>query len=119
MTPDEVVAAQLAAYNARDLDTFMSYWHEDARYLAYPDEPLALGVQAIRERHRERFGDPALEGRLIHRAVVGDLVVDHELVTRTFADGVAQLDVIALYEVRDGRIATATFAQSAARPTAG
>jgi len=62
-----------------------------------------------------RFAEPDLFGRLIARFSVGSMVVDREVVTRNFPDGVGQVDVIAIYEVRDGRIATAWFKQGTPR----
>lgn len=105
----EVVRAQLDAYNARDIEAFMRCWHEDAEFFAFPDEPLAMGAAAIRERHVLRFQDEALEAKLLSRFAVEDVVVDRELVTRTFPEGVGQVDVVGIYSVRDGLIRKAWF----------
>lgn len=103
------VARQLDAYNARDIEAFMACWAEDCAYYAFPSELLARGAAAVRERHMERFREPDLHGRLLHRAVVGNLVVDQEVVTRNFPEGLGEVAVIALYEVEHGRIARAWF----------
>ena len=107
--PTEVVKKQLDAYNAKDIEAFMSCWAEDAQYFAFPSERLAEGAQQIRERHEARFQEPDLFGKLIHRMNVGNLVIDREVVTRNFPEGVGHVDVIAIYEVSDGRIAKAWF----------
>ena len=104
-----VIARQLDAYNAKDIVAFMATWHEDADYFAHPDTLLAKGHAQIRARHIERFREPALHGKLLGRFSVGNLVVDHETVARNFPEGVGHLDVIAIYEVTDGRIARAWF----------
>lgn len=111
----EVVRAQLDAYNARDIEAFMQCWHEDAEYFSFPDEPLAIGAAAIKDRHILRFKDEALNGELLSRFVVDDVVVDRELVTRTFPEGVGQVDVVAIYTVRDGLIRKAWFKQGPVR----
>mgnify|MGYP001766771774 CR=1 FL=1 len=103
------VREQLAAYNARDIDAFMRWWAEDCEYFAFPSTLLARGAAAVRARHVERFREPDLHGRLLSRAVVGDLVVDHEIVTRTFPEGRGEVEVICLYEVADGLIVKAWF----------
>ncbi len=103
------VRMQLAAYNARDIDAFMAWWAPDCQYYAFPDQRLANGADEIRERHIERFKEPNLHGRLLNRMVMGNLVIDHETVTRTFPDGPGEVDVICLYEVTDGKIAKAWF----------
>lgn len=103
------VQEQLKAYNARDIDAFMRWWAEDCLYYAFPDQLLAQGADAIRARHVERFREPDLHGRLLHRSCVGNLVVDHEIVTRNFPEGRGEVEVICLYEVSEGRIARAWF----------
>src|SRR6185436_15989034 len=82
--PTEVVRRQLDAYNAKDIEAFMSCWAEDAQFFAFPSDLLAEGVQQIRDRHVVRFREPDLFGKLIHRMNVGNLVVDREVVTRNF-----------------------------------
>jgi len=103
------VARQLEAYNARDIDGFMQWWADDCRYCAFPDSLLAEGAAAIRERHIERFKETNLHGALLSRMVMGNMVVDHETVTRTFPEGTGEVDVICIYEVEAGKIAKAWF----------
>ncbi|WP_280137587.1 nuclear transport factor 2 family protein [Aureimonas sp. AU40] len=100
---------QLEAYNAKDIDGFMRWWADDCLYFAFPDTLLAQGAEAIRERHVERFREPDLEGRLLHRLSVGNMVIDHETVRRTFPEGVGEVDVVCIYEIENGRIAKAWF----------
>jgi hypothetical protein len=103
------VEQQLNAYNARDIDAFMQWWADDCEYYEFPSRLLARGASEIRERHVTRFKEPNLFGRLIHRAVVGNIVVDQECVTRTFPDGPGEIEVLAIYEVVNGKIARAWF----------
>ncbi|ALN73467.1 nuclear transport factor 2 family protein [Aureimonas sp. AU20] len=103
------VRMQLEAYNAKDIDGFMRWWADDCLYFAFPDTLLAQGAEAIRERHVERFREPDLEGRLLHRLSVGNMVIDHETVRRTFPEGVGEVDVVCIYEIENGRIAKAWF----------
>jgi hypothetical protein len=115
---DEVVRPvreQLEAYNARDIDAFMQWWAEDCQYFVFPSTLLATGATEIRARHAERFKEPNLFARLLSRATVGNIVVDHETVTRTFPDGPGEVDVICMYEVEQGRIARAWFKMGAPR----
>ncbi|MCG7394321.1 nuclear transport factor 2 family protein [Microvirga sp. ACRRW] len=109
----KVVERQLDAYNARDIDAFMACWAEDAQVFAFPDTLLAEGAQSIRERHIARFQEPNLHGKLISRMAVGTMVVDQEVVTRTFPEGSGTVEVIAIYEVEDGLIRKAWFKMGA------
>lgn len=58
-----------------------------------------------------RFQEPNLHARLLHRIVIGNRVADSEEVTRTFPEGTGRIELLALYEVQDGRIVKAWFIQ--------
>ena len=103
------VQMQLEAYNARDIDAFMQWWADDCQYCAFPATLLADGAVAIRARHVERFKEADLCGKLLARIVVGNVVVDHETVQRSFAEGPGEVDVICIYEVEKGLISKAWF----------
>jgi hypothetical protein len=107
--PSEIVQAQLDAYNARDIERFMSYWADDAQFYAFPSELLASGADQIRERHILRFKEPNLRGNLVQRTAVDNIVVDREVVDRTFPEGTGRIDVIAIYEVTGDKITKAWF----------
>jgi uncharacterized protein (TIGR02246 family) len=112
----EVVQAQLEAYNQRDLEAWLNTYSPDAeQYLLHAGE-LAKGRDAIRKRMEDRFKDAKLHAKLIHRTTMENVVVDHELVTRTFPDGQGTVEMICVYEVEAGKIKKATFAIGQARP---
>ncbi|MEX3953101.1 nuclear transport factor 2 family protein [Paraburkholderia sp. EG287B] len=103
------VQQQLHSYNARDIDSLMQWWADDCEYYEFPSRLLERGALEIRERQVARFTEPNLLGRLIHRAVLGNVVFDHERVTRTFPEGTGEIDVLAIYEVTNGKITKAWF----------
>ena len=109
LRPEDVVQQQLDAYNARDIDAFMAFWAEDAQYYEHPDTLLASGKAAIRERHIARFKEPSLYGERVKRMALGSMVIDQEVVTRNFPQGRGKMDVIAIYEVEQGKILKAWF----------
>jgi len=53
--------------------------------------------------------DVACDFRVVPPTTLGQMVIDHEEVTRTFPEGTGKIELVAIYEVRDGRIATARF----------
>ena len=108
-TPDSIVQRQLEAYNARDVEALMATYAEDVQQFEYPQILLCSGSAQLRERMTARLSDPHLHARLIHRAVMGSVVIDHEEVTRTFPDGTGKIELVAIYEVLDGKIAAARF----------
>ena len=46
---------------------------------------------------------------LLNRIVMGQTVIDHERITRTFPEGPGQIEIVAIYDVQHGKIATASF----------
>ena len=109
MTFEAVVQSQLDAYNAHDLDALMATYADDAQQFEHPDKLLASGAVQIRERFATRFKEPNLHAHLVKRIVVGSVVIDQEVVTRTFPEGVGQLELVAIYEVKNDKIAKAWF----------
>lgn len=109
LTPESIVQRQLDAYNTRDVDALLATYAEDVQQFEYPDTLLCSGPAQLRERMAVRLSDPRLHARLINRITMGQTVIDHEEVTRTFPDGVGKIELVAIYEVRDGKISTARF----------
>jgi hypothetical protein len=110
--PTLLIQRQLDAYNARDVDALLSTYGLDARQFEYPEKLLATGHAEMRPRFLARFQEPNLHAFLIHRIIAGTTVIDHELITRTFPEGPGTIELIAIYEIRDGLIAEARFITS-------
>ena len=106
--PATLVQRQLDAYNARDLDAVLATYAPDARQFAHPATLLAVSAADMRERMAQRFAEPNLHARLLQRVVMGNIVIDHEEVTRTFPEGAGRVDMVAIYEVVDGKIQSAS-----------
>jgi hypothetical protein len=102
-----VVQRQLEAYNAKNLDALLAIYAEDAQLFEHTVTLLAAGTEQLRERFAARFREPNLHAHLLNRMVMGSLVVDHERVTRTFPEGPGTIELVMIYEVRNGRIARA------------
>ena len=92
--PETVVQRQLDAYNARDLDTLLTIYAADAESFEHPAKLLARGTEALRERFTLRFQEPNLHAHLLKRIVMGNTVVDHERITRTFPEGPGTLEMV-------------------------
>lgn len=98
---------QLEAYNARDLGALLAIYADDAELYEHPAKLLARGTATLRERFGVRFQEPDLHATLLTRIVQGNLVIDHEKVTRTFPEGPGSIELIMIYEVTSGRISRA------------
>ncbi|WP_332877194.1 nuclear transport factor 2 family protein [Massilia sp. S19_KUP03_FR1] len=110
MAPAAVIQAQLDAFNAKDLDALMATYAPDAQQFVLHGELLAQGHDALRGRYAIRFAEPDLHARLLSRTVLGKMVIDLEIITRNFPEGVGTLEMLCVYEVVDGKIARASFA---------
>jgi hypothetical protein len=111
-SPEALIQRQLDAYNAHDLDALLATYAEDANLFEHPATLLASGHSQLRARFALRFQEPNLHAHLINRIVLGRFVVDHERVTRTFPEGTGTIDLVATYEVVDGKIINAWFLAS-------
>lgn len=103
-TAEAVVQAQVDAYNARNIEAFLSTYAEDASLFEWPDKLLARGRAQLRERYGARFDEPGLHAEIVQRIVVGNTVIDHEKVRRMFPEGPGTLEAIAIYDVSNGKI---------------
>ncbi|WP_174873536.1 nuclear transport factor 2 family protein [Vogesella oryzae] len=108
MTPEQVIQAQLDAYNRKDLDALLACYADDACMYLYPATLVAQGHAAIRERMALRFAEPDLHARLLQRVVLGSVVIDDEIVTRTFPEGRGTVTMTMIYRVEHGRIKDAS-----------
>ena len=108
-SPEGVVQRQLDAYNARDIDAWLQTYAEDAKQFEFPAKQLASGHAQIRARTAPRLQEPNIYAKLLQRSIMGNIVIDHEQVTRTFPEGPGQIELVCIYEVQSGKIKTASF----------
>ncbi len=108
-TPEALIQRQLDAYNAHDLDALLATYADDAHLFEHPNTLLATGTTELRARFALRFQEPNLHAHLLNRIVMDRFVIDHERVTRTFPEGPGTIELIATYEVVDGKIINAWF----------
>ena len=108
-TPTATVQRQLDSYNAKDMEAWLATYAQDAKQFALGGELLAAGHAAIRARTAPRFSEPNLFAKLLSRTVIGNVVIDHEEVTRTFPEGPGHVELVCIYQVADGKIQSATF----------
>ncbi len=107
LTPRVLANRQLAAYNARNLDAFCALFSEDVVVYDVPTGAVTLqGMEAFRANYANRFSTPGLHCEILSRMDLGDFAIDRERVTGIPG---GPLDVIAIYEARDGLIRSVRF----------
>jgi uncharacterized protein (TIGR02246 family) len=110
MNAAALVQRQLDAYNARDLDSFVACYAENCVLAALNGAVAGSGRQALRDRYAKTFAEnPDNQATLLGRIHLGNIVVDHEDVTR--GPGKERFQVLAIYTVKDGKIARVDFAK--------
>jgi len=108
MSALDIVRRQLEAYNAQDMDAFLSTYAPDCVIADLNGAATQNGREQIRARYAAMFAQyPQNKARLVNRMVMGDTVIDHEDVTRG-PDG-PRLEAIAIYTVKNGLIARVDF----------
>jgi hypothetical protein len=110
VTPAALIQHQLDMYNAKDIDGWLACYATDAQQYTLHGELLASGYDQMHARISSRFTEPDLHARLLNRTVMGNLVVDLELITRNFPEGKGSIEMLCIYEVINGLIHKASFA---------
>ncbi len=102
---------QLDAYNAQDLEAFLSFYADDIVVADLNGAVTNNGIAALRERYAAMFAKfPENKALLVNRIANGDTVIDHEDVIR--APGGERFFAIAIYTIAGGKIARVDFAKA-------
>jgi hypothetical protein len=106
----DLAAAQLAAYNAKDLDAFCACYAEDVRVLDADGHPTLEGLTAFRERYAGLFGGWEVIGAIVsERLILEPHVVDAEAWWRSRPGERQEGRVLVRYTARAGRLALVEF----------
>lgn len=108
--PADVIQRQLNAYNSKNVERWLETYATDAEQYCLHGDLLAKGHADLRSRITSRFLEPDLHAKLLSRTVMNNIVVDLEIVTRNFPDGLGTIEMLCIYEVIDGLIQKASFA---------
>ena len=107
-TPEQLAQQQLDAYNARDIDAFMEPYSDSLEIYNFPNQLTGKGKENIRPGYANMFqNSPDLHCELVNRIVLGNTVIDQEKVTGI--PGLELLEAIAIYKIKDGKIAQVYF----------
>ncbi len=111
LTPEQIVQAQLEAYNAQDVEKFCEYFSEDVFAAGYLGDVICQGIEAWKQRHVKIFAEfPNNTANLVHRIVLGETVIDHEDVSR--GNGDANFLVGCIYTIKNARITRVEYVKA-------
>ena len=114
MTNLATAEAMIAAYNAQDVDLYVSHMTDDACEANYRGAVVREGKEGTRSGLAAAFARwPHNHAAIVERQVIGDYVIIREHVTRGPAtDGselVEPFDVIAIYSFEGGKCSRVEF----------
>lgn len=105
---EDIVQRQLNAYNAHDIDAFMSTYAPDIEIYAHPDSLLMSDWEGMKALYGGLFTKaPTLHAKIVNRITAGKYVIDREHVTGLEKD--KDINAVAIYEVQDGLIRRVWF----------
>ena len=106
-SPERAVQEQVEAYNRHDLDSFLGFYSPDVKLYDFPEKEVSSGLDAMRKTYGKLFADnPDLKVDIAKRIVQGDTVIDQEAVSVTNRP---RFTAVAIYRVKDGKIAAVWF----------
>jgi hypothetical protein len=108
-TPADIVQENLDFYNQRNIEGFMSSFSDSiALFMFGKTEPVAKGKDAIQKLYKELFDDsPKLHSTILHRAVIGCKVIDHESI-KGRKGSKKPVKLVMIYEVSGDKIVQMT-----------
>lgn len=104
-TAEQIVQANLDAYNNLDIEQFMLYISEDIEVYEFDSKKLSIkGAEACRKVYTELFEQsPKLQSTILKRIVFDNKVIDHEyIIGRRGSD--SPIELVLIYVVRDEKI---------------
>jgi hypothetical protein len=103
-TPGDIVAEQVKAYNARDVDGFVSWYADDIVITEQASGRIVTsGVSELKKLYSNVVNRTAdLHCEIICRILLGRFVIDREVITGI--PGGRAIHAVAIYEIDEGRI---------------
>lgn len=106
----ELAEAQLIAYNNRDIDAFLEPYSDSVKIYNFPNEFQYQGKDKMRVGYADFFQHATnLHCEVVSRIVLGNKVIDEEKVTGFSQNKDDVLYAIAIYTIRNGKIAEVRF----------
>jgi hypothetical protein len=106
-TPEETIAANVAAYNAKDLAAFAATYAAEAKFCKIDGTVLLTGRDAIASFHQKFFdANASAHCVVVQHVAMGPFVVEQQQIT---LEGRPPMNAMLLFEVRAGEIVRASY----------
>jgi hypothetical protein len=109
--PVELVDREIAAFRDRDLESYLSFFAENAQVRDFDGNVLMDGHEGMRGQYGPLFRDsPELSVDVPHRIAAGEYVIDEENISGFNLAGFPEaMHAVVVYRVREGLIQDMTF----------
>jgi len=108
-----VVEQLIAAYNAKNIEAFISLYDENVEFYAFPNELMFKGKEKLIARYGIMFKKlKCIQSSPIKRIVHGNIVIDHELSETCSKDAKVvdkRAEFVTSYQVDNGKITKVLF----------
>ena len=105
---EALVRLQVDAYNAKDLDKFLSVYSDSVRVIQYPGKIKYVGKVKMKEQYKKLFElNPKLHCEITNRIVFGNKIIDRERITGYPDNWV--YDALVIYTFVDNKISEVAF----------
>lgn len=101
--PEDLVQQQLNAYNLGNLEAFLKPYSDNVVVFQFHNQVLLQGKGQMKAKYKGLFNkSPQLYAELTDRMVLGNTVIDRELIT--FNQHKVQQEIIVTYKIENGKI---------------
>jgi hypothetical protein len=107
----ELIDSQVAAYRARDLDKYLSFFADDVVVTDFEGSVLMRGIDGLRSNYQPLFeNSPDLSVEVVSRIESGEFVIDLEHLDGFINPPYPQtFDAGVIYLVKEGKISAMKF----------
>lgn len=104
----QVIDKLVESYNSSDARAFADLFEETAFVYEHPNQPTQKSRKEIFEYYEKLFAEyPNNRTEVLHRIIIGNRIIDHERVKRSF--DVESFEVLTIYEMGDELIKRVDF----------
>lgn len=107
----DLIDAEVAAYKARDVERFLTYFSPDVRLMDASGKVLIEGAETLRKYYGPLFANsPNLGVTIVARIVVGQFVIDHERIEGMVSPSrPPSFEAVCISRIEDGHITVMQF----------
>lgn len=106
--PERLAQQQLDAYNNGDIDAFLLPYADNVEVFDFPEKLNFTGKEKMKTGYESFFkANPKLNCELLNRIVLGNTVIDHELITGLTNGNTFK--AVAIYKIENDAIAKVYF----------